>query len=150
MKPDNFEQELQRQPLRPIPGDWREQILGACVRKQAAVEAASVPAWRLLFLRFPVAWGAFAALWVAIVSINALLIRSDTPVTPRQVAVSSFQSLAAWNHRSAVLQQLASDDQAVEAAAPAPPPVMNLNSPRSERRRGWQWREVLRDTSLTA
>jgi len=27
VKPDDFEQKLQRQPLRQIPGEWREEIL---------------------------------------------------------------------------------------------------------------------------
>ena len=139
--------------MRQVPSEWRDEILGACVRrerKEVVAEETSVPAWRLLLARFPAAWGAFAALWVVLVSINALLAGSDTPGAPGQAAASSFQSLAVWNHHSAALQQLASDDQSIDAETPAQPPALKLKNPRSERRRDWQLGEVLRKPTLTA
>jgi hypothetical protein len=150
MKPEDFEQKLQRQPMRQVPAEWREQVLGACVQKETVAEETVVPVWRLFFARFPVAWGAFAALWVVLVSINVLLAASDTPGAPGQVAASSFQSLTVWTSHSATLQQLASDDQSMDAQTPAQPPVMKLKSPRSERQRDWQLREVLCEPTATA
>jgi len=146
MNTDDFEQELRRQPLRQIPADWRGPILNACARRETAAEESQVPAWRWLCARFPAAWGAIAALWVALISVNTLLAGSDTPGTAGQVA-SSSQSWLAWNHRAAELRQLANDDPTVDTETPTPRPA--VRSPRSDRRRDWQFGEILREPTLT-
>ena len=146
MNTDDFEEQLRRQPMRKIPADWRGPILGACACKEAVAEESRVPAWRLLLARFPVAWGTVAALWVAMISVNALLAGSDSTGAAGQVASPSLSWLA-WNQRAAELRQLASDDSTLDAETPAPQPA--VNSPRSDRRRDWQFGEVLREPTLT-
>lgn len=58
MKPDSLEAELHRQPFRPLPPAWREEIL-------AAAAPAAAPGWRDYLWPHPRAWAALAAAWVA-------------------------------------------------------------------------------------
>ena len=103
MNSDDFEQELRRQHMRQIPADWRGPILGACIRGAAVAEEARVPAWRLLLARFPVAWGAIAALWVVLISVNALLgpnmdssliLESSVPVVAERPMYFNYKGFA--------------------------------------------------------
>lgn len=146
MNTDDFEEQLRRQPMRQIPADWRGPILGACAWKETVAEEARVPAWRLLLARFPLAWGTIGALWVAMISVNALLAGSDSTGAAGQVASPSLSWLV-WSQRAAELRQLASDDSALDTEAPAPRPA--VNSPRSDRRRDWQFGEVRREPTPT-
>jgi hypothetical protein len=145
MKPDDFEQRLQRQPLRQVPAGWREEILAAAdaasTAEQSPAAAGAIPAWRLFVARFSWAGGAFAALWIALFSINALLAASDKPRGTEQVAAGPVPSLAAWNRHRAALQQLAREDSSMDAAAPGLP-AMKPDRPRSGRRPGWQGAEA--------
>jgi hypothetical protein len=145
MKPDDFEQRVQRQPLRQVPAGWRDEILAAADAAAAAernpAAAVTIPAWRLFFARISWAGGAFAALWVALISLNLLLAASDKPRETEQVAAAPAPSLAAWNRHRAALQQLASEDSAIDAVAPGLP-ATKPDRPRSERRPGWQGAEA--------
>jgi hypothetical protein len=138
MKPDDFEPKLQRQPLRRVPAEWREEILKAAQphRLSAGVEVEAVAGWRWFFARFSWGGGAFAVLWIALVSINALLAASDPAVAARPLAAGSFQSLVAGNQHRVALLKLAGDDPAVTTETPSPQsPAVNPHGPRSERRR---------------
>ena len=149
MNTDDFEKRLQRQPLRQIPAEWRGQILDACVRQEAVTEDLTVPAWRLFLARFP-AWGAVAALWVVLLSINAWLAGSEAPERPGKVVAGSVQSMALWSQHSAALQKLATEDQSLDGETPERPPALKPNQPRSERRRDWQSGAVRSEPTLTA
>ena len=75
MKPDDFEKQLQRQPLREIPGEWREEILQA-VRAVASPRAPSLasqalPWWREWLWPSPHAWAGLAAVWLVILGLNS-------------------------------------------------------------------------------
>lgn len=74
MKPDDFESQLQRQPLRDLPADWRTEILSAAQEAAAQAEPAkpSAPAswWRELLWPCPQAWAGLAAVWVVILGLN--------------------------------------------------------------------------------
>ena len=84
---DEFEQKLQRQPLRRIPADWREEILAREGRRAAVLEigpadtAALNP--RHSALNPPVAssqgLGRLAAVWVLILAVN-FSARDTSPV----------------------------------------------------------------------
>ena len=85
MNGDKFEQDLKRQPMRPVPAEWRREILNA------AGDARPVPGggeeagggwWRewLSFTR--VAWSGVAVAWVAILTLNWA---ANRPGGPRSV-----------------------------------------------------------------
>ncbi len=64
---DEFEKFLRHQPLRPPPENWRAEILAAAA--QAPVKRVSK--WTAWLWPSPYAWGALAAVWVVIFSLNA-------------------------------------------------------------------------------
>lgn len=96
MKPDNFEQRLQRQPLRPVPLEWRTDILAAARTAQPPVHVARLTphAWlstlnsqlATLLWPHPKAWAGLAAIWVVIGLLN-VSIHEDS--TPRLIAKST-------------------------------------------------------------
>jgi hypothetical protein len=77
---DNFEQRLSRQPLRPIPPDWRAEILAAAREAQSVPRASRLTphAWLVtlnhqlstFFWPHPKAWAGLAAVWVLIFAMN--------------------------------------------------------------------------------
>jgi hypothetical protein len=69
MKPDDFESQLQRQTLKPLPAAWRAEILQTA---QQAGERPSVPAagWSVWLWPCPQAWAGLAAVWLAILALN--------------------------------------------------------------------------------
>ena len=75
MKPDDLERQLQRQPLRPVPPEWRQKILTAArsaARTRPSPNAArSTPWWRELLWPSPVAWAGAAAAWALILALNS-------------------------------------------------------------------------------
>ncbi len=110
MRPDEFEQRLQRQPLRAIPAGWRREILGnaeaACPgalrHKQ---RAARVPWWRELLWPCPQAWAGLAAVWVVILAFN-LALREPAHVTKTSNAVPAPQILIALREHRRLLAEL--------------------------------------------
>ena len=80
MKPDEFEQELSRQPLRPLPGAWRAEILAAAREAQTirhpplVIRASRIVHFRqqlsIWFWPHPRAWAGLAALWLAVFALN--------------------------------------------------------------------------------
>src|SRR4051812_14850115 len=76
MNPDDFEQQLQRQPLRPLPADWRAEILQTAQAAAPQTSASSNPQparqsfLATLFWPCPQAWAGLAAVWLAILALN--------------------------------------------------------------------------------
>lgn len=74
MKPDDFESQLQRQPLHGLPAEWRAEILSAAQEAAAQAEPARpvTPSswWRELLWPCPQAWAGLAAVWVVILGLN--------------------------------------------------------------------------------
>src|ERR1035438_2914387 len=85
MNPDDFEKRLERQPLRQMPGKWREEILAASRRASPAHHASRVthhpPPSRSLLSTLnhqlstilwphPTAWAGLAAVWLVILGVN--------------------------------------------------------------------------------
>jgi hypothetical protein len=75
MKPDDFEQQLRRQPLRPVPGEWRDEILTAARAasrpRPSLLAPRPVSWWRELFWPSPLAWAGGAAAWALIAALNS-------------------------------------------------------------------------------
>jgi hypothetical protein len=115
----DFENQLQRQPMREIPPHWRAKILAATQPQPAR--------WREWFQPFPRAWGALGAAWVVIFALHF-----TTPNQPR-FAGNSYapQSFAILQKQAMMMAQLLGPTDADEKAAalPAEP------KPRSERAR---------------
>ena len=78
---DHFEKRLQRQPFRPIPTTWRDEVLGAAraARSAAASSALPVVSRQSLFAALygrltswlwphPVAWAGLGAVWLLVLA----------------------------------------------------------------------------------
>jgi hypothetical protein len=105
MKTDDFEKQLQEQPLRPVPGHWRSQILEAArqsVREESSDDWNKVTFLHRLFWPNPQAWGALAAIWVVVFALNFAgadpepkLAASPAPSTETMLALKEQRQLRA-------------------------------------------------------
>jgi len=136
MNMDNFEKKLRRQTLRQIPAEWREEILAATRAPERRLAAeSSLSLWRLICARLPVAWGALAGVWIALIAINVLLLGGAGRSSGHQRVAKADEALSIWHLQSAELQQLASGDSSISREAPAQLPPATQRGPRSEWRR---------------
>jgi hypothetical protein len=98
MNPEDFEQQLERQPLRAVPGDWRAGILHAARESSSAQPSTTnrqtTSWWRQLFWPCPQAWAGLAAAWVVILTIGFLsaertesAAKTGTPASPQEIMV---------------------------------------------------------------
>src|SRR5688572_27806519 len=73
---NDIESELQRKPMRPLPGEWRSQILNAATRAATEDSIRSARSafhwWEGAFWPSPRAWGAVAAVWIVIIGLNVM------------------------------------------------------------------------------
>jgi hypothetical protein len=74
---DPFEQRLQRQPLRPVPSAWREEILSAAERAAGSSHTSRLTPhsswWCELFWPHPKAWAALAGVWLVMLGVQFAL-----------------------------------------------------------------------------
>jgi len=116
MKPDDFEQKLQRQALRQIPAEWREEILHAA--DAAAGSRPSTldfrPAGFLSTLNsqlstilwpHPGAWAGLAAVWILILAVD-FSIRDKSPVIAEKSAPPSPEVVAELKQQQRMLAEL--------------------------------------------
>jgi hypothetical protein len=111
MKPDNFEQKLQRQPLRQMPGKWREEIL------VAATSCHSSRATRHTFFStlnaqlstilwpHPRAWAGLAAVWILILAVNFSM-RDKSPVLAEKSLPPSPEVIVELRQQQRLLAEL--------------------------------------------
>jgi hypothetical protein len=120
MKPDEFEQKLQRQPLRQVPTEWRNEILAA-----AAVQLLGAPkrseggstlnAQLSTFLwPHPTAWVGLAAIWILILAVNFSM-RDPTPVVAEKAAPPSPEVFVELKQQRRLLAELIGPRDAPEA-----------------------------------
>ena len=106
MKPDDFEQRLQRQPLRAVPSEWRAEILAAANATADARESRSVESsvqstswWRELVWPNPQAWAGLATVWLVIFVLKlstgneARLVAKTSSVSPEVIVELRQQKL---------------------------------------------------------
>lgn len=139
---DPFERLLSQQTLRPVPSDWRADILGAA-QATRPTEGAGVAGgfWqtvRFLFCPSPRLTGALAAAWSLILGLNYLSLPStsdaESPATRPPTAVIRM----AWLEQQRLRQELLNDEPRTSATSPAlrTPPAIR---PRSALTSGIQW-----------
>jgi hypothetical protein len=141
MNPDDFEQRLQRQPIRPIPGTWRAGILQAAT-ETAGTGAIRKPGARLGWLESfrnrvasmlqprPQAWMALAAIWIACFFLNIQMQKpsQDAHLPASEARATEFNFI----EQRQILAELL--DAAPSTSNAAEPPRQKEPRPRSERR----------------
>jgi len=157
MNSDDFEQRLQRQPLRQIPPEWRAEILSKAHHALAApksgeggsrithslrrsqTKADHISAWRILVSTFnsqpstllwpsPKAWAGLAAIWLLLIVVNASTNDKSIAVA-RALPRPAPERLMAWREQERLLTELLGPREMPVAEKPKPA----ASSPRSER-----------------
>ena len=130
---EQFENRLQRQPLRPVPPVWRAEILSAA--REATASRQSSPAsshsswWRELFWPHPTAWAALATVWLVMLGVQ--FVSHDAPLrTSARLAPPSRQMRELLKQQEQLFAELVGPKQNRDADRhkPAGP------QPRSSRR----------------
>lgn len=139
MNTEEFEQLLQRQSPRPIPAQWRSEILAAAreaSRTKAEAQLARgsefsgcVSALKALLWPCPQAWAGLAAVWVAIFALHVASQEKPRRLAKHQPPPSA-QALASLKEQNQLLLELLGPPV---PAAVAPPRII-APPPRSERR----------------
>ena|SRR6266851_5497352 len=129
MNTDDFEKRLQRQIMRPIPRDWRREILDAARRARDPQPSTFNPqrtsGWREWLWPCPQAWAGLAAAWVLILALNAAT-REPVQVDTAQSTPPAREVFRALKERRRLLAELAGLPMQVEQQKPLVP------RPRSE------------------
>ena len=132
---DQFERRLKRLPQRPIPAEWRADILSAAREKAAASPVARVQnsfwsAVTAFLWPHPKAWAALAAAWVLIICLDLSAREPARPELARQpLSPPSPQMRQLLREQEQLLAELAGPSEPIRAVAAKPQPAR----PRSER-----------------
>jgi hypothetical protein len=128
MKPDEFEQQLRRQPFRSVPPEWRAEILHAAraaVRlRSSAVETASSSGWRAWLWPCPQAWAGLAAVWILLLNLWMTAPSSSAGTAQHSLSSDGRMSLAAQRRELDRLLEISTE--------PLPGRKPTLPGPRSE------------------
>jgi hypothetical protein len=137
MNSEDFEKQLKRQPVRPVPGDWRAEILRAA---NASIPAPKTPRptpsllstinsqLSALLWPHPRAWAGLAAVWVVIFAFHHLsmdqpdIMAAMPPPSPQMIRI-------AREERRMLVQTIESYEE-----SPAEPPKPFVPRPRGELR----------------
>lgn len=132
---DQFELRLQGRPLRPVPPDWREEILRAA--RAAATGPAPVAkdywsaaaAWlRSLLWPHPRAWAGLSALWLVILGLNLAGREPSPQALAGSAAPPSPQMRELLRQQEQLLAELVGPPRRPKADRPKPP----VPQPRSQ------------------
>ncbi len=135
MKPDDFEQRLQRQPLRRVPDEWRVEILSAARRasdpERSAGKLPAVPWWREVLL--PLRWhlAGLSAAWLVVALLNLNSSATPTAGVARNDSPSPQQILAALRENRRQITELT--EPPIQAGEAMPAPRTFVPKRRSER-----------------
>lgn len=134
MKPDDFESQLQRQPLRGLPAEWRGEMLSAAKEAVADDEPGFWGTlWQELFITPRKAWVGMAAVWLMALILN--LSSGAEPATPmaEQPVESTPEAMQMVREQQKLRDELLGVGVAAVELSPADRPRDGLK-PRSERR----------------
>ena len=122
-----FEQRLNRQPLRPVPAEWRAGILRAAQavhlnEKSVRRPAAGQTGWRQVVGRElmalvwpnPKAWAGLAAVWALIAIVNFSM-RDTTPRTAEKSPPPSSAAMAELRNQQRMFVELSGQGETQEA-----------------------------------
>ncbi len=136
MKPDDLEHQLLRRPVRPIPAEWREEILAAAHAagpRPSALDSRRTSWWRELLWPSPLAWAGAAAVWAVILALDAAAFSDAEPsVAARSAPPPAVIRMAIAEKRRLMASLF---DTAAEPAAPPPDPAR----PQPHRQRRTEW-----------
>jgi hypothetical protein len=128
MKPEEFEKQLKRQPIRPVPVEWRAEILAAANAASAAPGARRpAPSFlstlnhqlSTLLWPCPRAWAGLAAVWVTIIAFNHFAMA--TPQVMAAIPASpSPEARMALEEQRRMLAQLIGPNGPSDMAPPKP------------------------------
>lgn len=113
MNTDDFEKRIQRQPLRPVPPEWRDSILRTAQTSAPRVAQAGEPFSLARCMRcfmvslspHPVAWAALAAIWVLIFALNTSS-RSTSPQVAKNTPPAASEIIAGLKDQQQILAEL--------------------------------------------
>jgi hypothetical protein len=125
MKPDDFEQQLQRQPLRQIPAEWRKEILVAAdvnqrnrsIREFTFAATTFRGLLSTILWPNPRAWAGLAAVWILILAVDFSL-RDPAPAMAEKSAPSSPEVMVELRQQQRLLVELMGSSQTREAEPP--------------------------------
>jgi hypothetical protein len=128
---DEFEELFAKRPLRPIPAEWRADILRSA--RSRTVEGADrrAPRWQALLWPSPIAWACVLGAWLLIAGMN---FASRSPVERFGSAPGSEYSPDAF---TAIMQESELDQEfsQFETQPAAPPPRRAPSGACNDRRR---------------
>jgi len=127
MRPGDFEQKLSRQPLKPIPADWRAEILAAAREIQASRRSSFLirPSWRVTLKRqltsllwpHPTAWAGLAAVWLLALAVHFSL-RDQSPELAVKASPQSPEVVAELRQQRQLYVDLLGKTETREADRP--------------------------------
>jgi hypothetical protein len=137
MNPGDFEKQLERRPLRPVPAEWRAEILAAA-KTAAAPQLVPAPkrsgggstlnSQLSAFLRpCPQAWAGLAAIWLVILAVN-FSASDKKPMLAQAAPPPSRDTLRMVQEQRRMLAQLLEPRN----PPPAEPPKPFIPRPRGE------------------
>ena len=123
-----FERRLSRQPLRPVPADWRSEILAAARAAQAPLHAARSPqqqSWpsairhplSALLWPHPRAWAGLAAVWLLIIAVNVSQ-RDPAPKLAKTAAPESPEVIVELKKQQRLFAELVGPRETRDADRP--------------------------------
>jgi hypothetical protein len=129
MNPEDFEKQLERQPIRPVPAAWRAEILKAAEAAGPAPSFLSTINSQLSTLLWPCpqAWAGLAAVWVVIFALNHASLDKPDMMAAKSYPPSPEIMMALQEQRRTLAKLIDSNDQPT-----AEPPKSFIPRPRGE------------------
>ena len=135
MNPDPFEHRLTRQPLRPVPAAWRDEILARAGDLQSPSATSQLSTFNSQLREWlwpcPQAWAALAAVWVLLLAVNFTDDSKPARSAQAAVKVSPAELRYVWREQQRLLAELFPPEPIAPPPRTQPPPALPA-APRSE------------------